>query len=256
MKKPLFIAHRAGGKGVYENKIETIKRILKNSLVDAVEVDVRKTKDGVLVLNHNRGVNLNGKRFWVDKVSYDQIKHLGIPTLEEVLCLFKDGKKILNLDIKEKNIIGDIIKLLKKNNYSQKIYFDSPHLETLFAIQEEMPNGEYFLSTSPDDSRDFGERRIIRIIALLLSILLSRLAIFILKKKLRRIKLDGISLFYRWATASFIKDLHDFGFKVFVWGTDDKKTIEKLLNLGIDGVKAKEITVFEKLSSKTARFPR
>lgn len=247
MKKPLFIAHRAGGMGLYENKIETIKKTLKNDLVDIIEVDVRKTKDKVLVLCHSRGININGKKFWIDKVLYNEIKHLGIPTLEEILVLFKSSKKILNLDIKEKNIIGDITKLLKKNNYFKKIYFDSHDLETLFELQEEMPNGEYFLSSNLEDSRDFSEKRFVRIILIFLSILLSRLAIFILKRKIKKIKLDGVSLFYRFANKDFIDDLKDFGFKVFIWGTDKEMDICRLLTFNIDGIKTQNLKILQKL---------
>lgn len=241
MKKVLLIAHRGGRSGVYENKIETIKRALKNDSVDIVEVDVRKTKDNVLVLNHNRGVDINGKRFWIDKTLYDEIKHLGIPTLEEILVLFKNSQKILNLDIKEKNITEDIVSLLKKNNYFKKIYFDSPHLETLFELQEEVVNGEYFLSSNLEDSQDFSEKRFIRIILIFLSILLSRLAIFILKRKIKKVKLDGVSLFYRFVGEDFIDDLKDFGFKVFVWGTDKERDIRRLLTFNIDGIKTKDL---------------
>jgi len=246
VKKPLFIAHRGGGVGIYENKIETIKRALRNDLIDVLEVDIRKTKDNVLVLCHSRGININGKKFWIDKIPYSEIKHLGIPTLEEILVLFKSSKKILNLDIKEKNIVKEITKLLKKSDYFKKIYFDSTDLETLFELQEEIPNGEYFLSSNVEDSRDFSEKRFVRIILIFLSILLSRLAIFILKRKIRKVKLDGISLFYRFASKDFIDDLKDFGFKVFVWGTDKETDIHRQLTFKIDGIKTQNLRIFQK----------
>lgn len=248
MKKILFIAHRGGGEGILENRIETIKKVLKNNLIDAIEVDIRQTKDKVLVLSHSRGIDINGKKVWIDKIYYNEIKHLGIPTLEEVLVLFKKSNKILNLDIKDKNSTKQIIKVIKKNNYRKKIYFDSPNLETLFEIQEELPNGEYFLSSSSEDSRDFAEKRVVRMIALTLSTLLSRFIIFLLKKKLRKVKLNGVSLFYRWVNKKFVDDLHEFGFKVFVWGTDNERIIRRLLKMGVEGIKTRKIEIFPKLS--------
>lgn len=248
MKKVLFIAHRGGGEGILENRIGTIKKALKSNIIDAIEVDIRQTRDKFLVLSHNRGIDINGKKFWIDKISYAEIKHLGIPTLEEVLVLFKKSNKILNLDIKDKNSVREIIKVIKKNNYIKKIYFDSPNLETLFEIQEELPNGEYFLSSSSEDSRDFAEKRFIRIIALILSTLLSRFVIFLLKKKLRKVKLNGVSLFYRWVNKKFVNDLHEFGFKVFVWGTDNERIIRRLLKMGVDGIKTRKTEIFKKLA--------
>lgn len=246
MKKVLIFAHRGGGKGLFENRLETIKKSLKNTQIDGIELDVRKTKDNILVLHHNRGVDINGKNYWIDKVLYKEIRHLNIPTLEEVLPLFnkKNNQKILNLDIKEKNIAKEIVLILKKNRYTKKIYFDSPYLETLFQIQEQMTNGQYFISSSLEDSRDFSEKRLIRIILILLSILFSRIAIFFLKKKIKKIKLDGVSIYYRFASKDFIKDLKDFGFKVFIWGTEKHSEIKKFIKLGVDGIKISKIKTF------------
>lgn len=242
-KKVLFFAHRGGGKGVFENRLETIKKSLKNNFFDGIEVDVRRTRDGVLVLHHNRGINIQGKFRWIDQVNYREIKHLGIPTLEEVILLFKKNgiDKILNIDLKEKNIDKEVVFLLKKYDYRKKIYFDCFHLETLFRIQEEIENGSYFLSSSLEDSRDISEKRLIKILLILLSILFSRLAIFFLKKKVKKVKLDGISIYYRFMNKDLIKDLKDFGFKVFAWGTDKSSEIKKLMKIGIDGIKTSKI---------------
>lgn len=251
MKKILYIAHRGGGSGVFENKIETIKNTLKNELIDALEVDIRKTKDDIIVLSHDRGVKLNGKNIWIDEVNYSQIKHLGIAALEEILPLFKNSNKILDLDIKDKNTVSCIVKTLKKNNYSKKIFFSSFDLSTLFQIQEEFSNGQYFLSSSIKDSRDFFQKRIFRIIMVFCLILLSRVAIFILKKRFKKIKLDGISLFYRFAAEDFISDLKAFGFKVFIWGTDKEKEIKKMLGRNIDGIKTKDVKIFNKITASS-----
>lgn len=246
MGRFLVIAHRGGKGGIFENRIETIKKVLNNNSVDGVEVDVRKTRDNVLVLAHNRSVDINGKKFWIDKLPYRKIKHLGIPTLEEVLILFEKSNKILNIDIKQKDIAEDLAKLIKKSKYSKKIYFDSPDIETLFELQEKIPNGEYFLTSGLEDSRDFNQKRFLRIILIFLSILLSRLAIFILKRKIRRVRLNGISLFYRFTSQDFIADLKDFGFKVFIWGTDRESDIRRLIRFGVDGVKTKNLKIFKK----------
>lgn len=242
------IAHRGGGAGLHENKIETIKKTLKNKAVDAIEVDVRKTKDNVVVLSHHRGLKINGQTVWIDNVNFTSIKHLGVTTLEEILPLFKQSDKILDIDIKEKTAASEVARVLKKHRFISQVYFSSVDLSALFDIQEEFPNGQYFLSSSIKDSRDFFHRRIIRILLVLTAILLSRLAVFILKKRVKKIKIDGISLFYRFATKEFIHDLKTFGFKVFVWGSDKERDVQKALTLQADGVKTKDVSLFQKLS--------
>lgn len=241
------IAHRGGGSGVHENKIKTIQRSLDNEVIDAVEVDVRKTKDNVLVLSHDRGVRTHGHIVWIDEVDFSQIKNLGIATLDEVLPLFKNNSKLLDVDIKEKESVHEIIRLFKKHSYFKRVYFSSFDMATLFEIQEEIPYGQYFLSSSMRDSQDFYRRRIIRVFLVFVSILFSRLAIMILKKKFRKIKLDGISLFYRFATKEFVSDLKAFGFKVFIWGTDKEKELKKITAISIDGIKTKNTGLFKNI---------
>ena len=77
----------------------------------------------------------------------------------------------------------------------------------------------------------------------------ARFAVFFLKRKYKKIKLDGISLFYRFASRGFIDYLKHFGLKVLVWGTDKEKDIKKMTHFNIDGIKLKNITLFKKLRS-------
>lgn len=125
----ICIAHRGGGSGVHENKIETIKRSLSDDVIDAIEVDVRKTKDNILVLSHDRGVKTHGHTVWIDNVTFSDIKHLGVVSLAEVLPFFKASKKILDIDIKDKRCVSEIIRLFKKHRYFKRVYFSSYDLK-------------------------------------------------------------------------------------------------------------------------------
>lgn len=247
MSNILRIAHRGGGSGMYENKIETIKNSLRDDAVDAIEIDVRVTRDHVLVVSHDRGMRANGQKVWIDQVHFSDIVHLGVVSLEELLPVFLKSTKALDIDIKDKKCVGPLIHLFKKYPVSTRVYFSSFDLATLFAIQEEIPHGQFFLSSSIKDSRDFCRRRIIRIFLVLCSILFSRLAIMLLKKRYRKIKLDGISLFYRFTSRAFVRDLKAFGFRVFVWGSDKEKDLAKMITLPIDGIKTKRVALLRKI---------
>lgn len=250
MKKVMFIAHRAGGRGIHENRIETIKNAIKNKNVDAIEIDIRKTKDNILVIHHDRGAYINGKRLWIDKVKYKQIKHLGIPTFDEAFELTQKNNKILNIDVKDEACIIPLRNFFKNKKPKVKIFFDCYNLNVLLRLQEEIPFGEYNLSLNPKDSFDFSRRFIIRVLAILTSIFFSQVIIYILKKRARKMKLNGVSIFYRFARKGFIKDLKTFGFKVYVWGSDRESDIRKVMNLDIDGIKTRDIKIFDKLYLK------
>ena len=244
MKNILFFAHRGGGHGIYENRLATIKKTLQNPRVDAVEVDIRLTKDGVLVVHHDRGVYINGKRFWIDKLKYNEIKHFDIPTFVEVLRLFKGSGKAINIDIKDERCANSLAVIIKRNNFKVPMYIDCFNLETLLELQEYIPEAVYCLSHNPKDSFDFNRRFVFRILTLLITIFFTQFVVYFLKKKFRRVTIDGISVHAKFATVGFVNDLKAFGFKIFVYGVDSKQEFYRTSKLNIDGIKTEQPSVF------------
>jgi len=102
--KPLIMFH--GRSAVYgrPNSVESITGALKHS-VDIIELDVRKSSDGVLYCYHGSWFARLLKYF-----SFGFIKNnLKIDTLEEVLKIITT-KKIIFLDIKDKRITAADLK--------------------------------------------------------------------------------------------------------------------------------------------------
>lgn len=103
------VAHRGDWRNAPENSLKAIQNCIDLG-VDMVEIDIRKTKDGALVLMHDESVDrtTNGTGR-VENLSLNELKklrlknHQGkitnhtIPTLEEALQLCKD-KIWVNLD--------------------------------------------------------------------------------------------------------------------------------------------------------------
>lgn len=109
--KVMVVAHRGAHTVFPENSVPAIQEALEIG-VDLVEIDIRHTKDSVLVLMHDKTLDrtTNGEGL-VENYSLSDIKKLklrntdgslseiGIPTLEEVLTIFED-KISFDLDIK------------------------------------------------------------------------------------------------------------------------------------------------------------
>ena len=105
----LVASHRGDWRNFPENSLEGIDNAIKMG-VDIVEIDLQRTRDGVLILMHDATLNrtTTGKGRIAD-VDYDSIAHLRlrngcaiathhrVPTLEQVLLLAK-GRVMLNLD--------------------------------------------------------------------------------------------------------------------------------------------------------------
>lgn len=105
----MVIAHRGDWRNAPENSLQAIKNCIEMK-VDIVEIDIRETKDGHLVLMHDETLNrtTNGKGLVKDWTLEDLKKlrlldglgletHHTIPTLEEALIISKD-KILINLD--------------------------------------------------------------------------------------------------------------------------------------------------------------
>ena len=109
------VAHRACWQNAPENTLLAIENCIKSG-VDIIEIDVRRTKDGHLVLLHDKTLDrttngsgrLNSHTLADVKAlnvvsNNEEVTSLKIPTLDEVLD-FTRGKLILNLDIKDDDV--------------------------------------------------------------------------------------------------------------------------------------------------------
>lgn len=108
-KEVIVVAHRGDWRNAPENSLQAIKNCIDMG-VDMVEIDIRETKDGHLVLMHDETVDrtTNGKGY-VKKMTLEELKTLRlidglgvetthqIPTLEEALLVAKDAI-LVNLD--------------------------------------------------------------------------------------------------------------------------------------------------------------
>ncbi|MGV3764091.1 glycerophosphodiester phosphodiesterase family protein [Parapedobacter sp.] len=119
----MVVAHRGDWHGAPENSIAAMEKAMDLG-VDMVEVDVRQTKDGVLVLMHDKTLDrtTNGAGL-VANHTLEEIKklrlknHKGkltkhrIPTLEEAMR-FAKGKVLVNIDKGDGYFeeIGEILK--------------------------------------------------------------------------------------------------------------------------------------------------
>ena len=127
----IVVAHRGDWRNAPENSLQAIQNCIDMG-VDMVEIDVRETKDGKLVLMHDSSINrtTNGsglvKDWTLDSLKTLDLKDgLGvvtthkIPTLEEALLVCK-GKILVNLD-KSYDIFDKSFEIAKKTGTLKQI---------------------------------------------------------------------------------------------------------------------------------------
>ena len=152
-----IFAHR-GLSGFYpENTMLAFKKCLDLDIY-GIELDVQKSKDNHLVVIHDEKVDrtFNGSGY-VKDMTLDELKSLNssfknyeenidckVPTLREVLLLFKPTNFVINIEIKNnkvkyKNIEEDVVNLVKELNMEKRVLISSFRMKTLKKLKKICP---------------------------------------------------------------------------------------------------------------------
>ena len=125
-----FIAHRGNNSGTCENKFECLKTIINYDYIYGIEIDVRNSRDNVLVLNHNSFIKKNHNIYFISKTDS---KDLNLTTLEYLLNNINTDKIII-LDIKDNIDINKFYKFIKKYKYLN-IYICSFNYDFVYTLK-------------------------------------------------------------------------------------------------------------------------
>jgi len=210
----LKIGHRGARAYEPENTLSSFQRAIELG-VDAVELDVRKTRDNELVVIHNADVNktTNG-RGAVNELTLDEIKRFvtdkgeKIPTLEEVLDSVGRRVKIL-VELKETGIEEPVIDLIRKKGLIDNVILISFHEDALSKVRE--LNGEvatgliYVRHKNPIQAA-------------------------------LDLKAEYLLPLYRFTHSANIKKAHEKGLKVIVWTINTEEEVAEFRKKGVDGI--------------------
>ena len=144
-----IIGHR-GAKGLaLENTVESIKAALKLPIY-AVEVDVRRTADGQLVVVHDHHTGHISKRtLLVQNSTLKEIREIAlhndeqVPTLEEVFRLI-GAKKPIMVDIKSGGMADELVRLLRAHP-KVKAFLSGRQYDTLKKIHDAHPSTPFLI---------------------------------------------------------------------------------------------------------------
>lgn len=129
----MFIAHRGNnGMGFRENSVSAFLNCFNTSYIDGVEMDVRLSGDGVLVVSH--GDLCDGKF-----ISHSKYSELSIDSLDYVLSCLNNKKKII-IDVKgnDLGIVDRLYSVLVKFDY--QFYICSFNYDIVSLFKEKYSN--------------------------------------------------------------------------------------------------------------------
>ncbi|WP_417884973.1 glycerophosphodiester phosphodiesterase [Zunongwangia sp.] len=214
MTKPLKIGHRGAKGHIPENTLASIKRAL-NLKVDMIELDVHLCKTGELIVIHDEELEstTNGTGYVAAKTlkqlkSYKTEGGYEIPTLDEVFLLV-ENQAILNIELKAVGTAEALMPYLKKYSKSKVLVssFIFDELMTMRGLSIDVPLA---VLTEDDLSMAFLQAR--------------------------HLKAAAVHPYHKLVGPDFIRDAHRNNFKVNVWTVNKKQSIEKMKQLGVDGI--------------------
>ncbi|MFX0080163.1 MAG: glycerophosphodiester phosphodiesterase [Candidatus Hodarchaeota archaeon] len=144
----LFIGHRGTSVSYDENTILAFKKAIEYG-ADCIELDVRKTKDEKLIVIHDPTLKrtTNGMGL-VKELTHKEILNFRtkvnlsfIPLLSEVFNELK-GKTKFMIELKEKSLIDDIVKLIIENDLLEDCIISGKYLMDLLEFKKKFPQNK------------------------------------------------------------------------------------------------------------------
>lgn len=221
----LKIGHRGARAYKPENTIASFAYAIKLG-VNAIEFDVRKTKDDEIVVIHDADVDRvsNGKGL-VSELMLQQLKQLDlngekIPTLREALKFIdKKVDKIL-VELKEVGYEEKVLREVKKQKLMDRVIIVSFHEEALRNVRKLDKNIELGL-------------------------------IYVRHKHPIKTALElGVSYLlplYRFTHTTNIQKAHANGLKVIVWTINKSEEAREYVKKGVDGIASDKPDIFKQI---------
>jgi glycerophosphoryl diester phosphodiesterase len=216
-------AHRGGSIEAPENTIESFEYSIELGS-SYIETDVQLSSNGIPYIFHDDDLKrLFGKNIIFNSLHSDDIDELilfdkyKIPTLESTLQKFPDT--LFQIDVKTDEVVLPTMEVIKKTNSTDKVCIASFSSKRLKQVHKLYP--EICLSMGPFE---------------VMKLLLASFGLYRNKVPGNCLQIPIYQYGIKLVTKRFINYIHSIGLKIHVWTINDEDTMQKLIDLGVDGI--------------------
>lgn len=234
---PLAFAHRGGAAEGAENSAEAFERAVRLGYT-YLETDAHATADGVLLAFHDHTLDrVTDRRGRISELPYRAVRQARIggvheiPLLEDLLGSWPEIR--FNIDVKEAAAIAPLAEAVRRTGAHDRICLTSFSDERLALARAALgdrvcsalgPRGVAALRAAATTS-GYGR-------------LLARLSRAGVPCAQVPVGFRGL----RVTTRRLVRTAHAIGMQVHVWTINDRDRMERLLDLGVDGIMTDDIT--------------
>lgn len=233
------ISHRGANIYAPQNTLAAFRKSIEIG-VDGFETDVHITKDNVPVICHNYTIDDTSdgegsiSQFTLQQLkerdfgSYFSPRYKGekMPTVDEFLSLVETADfSVLDIELKspkeesETSIVSETIRLVKEHGLFDKLLISSFDHKLLMQAKEIDSGCKTGYLYSPDRSIFYREHLYSRYVEFALSI-----------------GADALHPHYMYVDKKYVYRAHEAGLMVNPWTVDSVKSIEKMIDSGVDGI--------------------
>ncbi|MER5763967.1 glycerophosphodiester phosphodiesterase [Streptomyces sp. NPDC002082] len=223
------VGHRGDPYRVRENTLPSIRSAFERG-ADAVEIDVRMTRDGVPVLLHDEDLQrLWGHDVRLEDVTAPQLKELtdgGIPTLRDALMAAGAGRIMVDLPGATAETVRTVVGQVRECGARDRTYYCAGPA-TMLAVRAADPGAEIALTWTT-------------------------------LAPPRRVLIDAVAptwLNYRFGLVGpeLVDALHRDGLLVSAWTPDTKRAMRALIRAGVDSVTTNRVDALGAVRAELGR---
>jgi len=207
------IGHRGAGGEAPENTLKSFDEAIKSNVINAIELDVRRTKDKKLIVMHDEKLKrLAGIDKYVGELTLKEIKEIiidgeQIPTLKEALDFIDHKVKYILIEIKEPGYEEEVLKEAKPvKDIAIIVSFHEDALRRVRELDDKIKTGFIYVN----------ERRPI--------------------EKALEFKAQYLLPLYRFTHTENVEKAHENELKVIVWTINTREEAIEYAKKGVDGI--------------------
>ncbi|MEU6659872.1 glycerophosphodiester phosphodiesterase [Streptomyces sp. NPDC046821] len=223
MRTVTAVAHRGDPYRVRENTLPSLRSALERG-ADAVEIDVHVTRDGVPVLLHDATL----KRLWdhdrpLSALTADEVREItagGVPTLAEALAVLAETRVMVDLPGADARTVRAVLGVIRDSGADDRAYYCAG-AQAMLAVRAEDPAAEIALTWT--------------------TLAPPRPAL------LEAIRPTWLNYRFPLVTRDLAERVHYQGLLVSAWTPDTRKSMRRLLDIGVDSITTNRVDVLNGL---------
>ena len=219
MRTVSVVAHRGDPYRVRENTLPSLRSAIERG-ADAVEIDVRLTRDGVPVLLHDDSL----KRLWghdrpLARLTHAEVAELtggGVPTLRDALLATGAHRLMIDLPGATEESVRTVVGTVREHGAGERVYYCAG-ATTMLAVRAADPSAEIAMTWTTSAP--------------------PRPAL------LEAVRPRWLNYRFGLLGADLTDRVHKDGMLVSAWTVDTRRSMRRLIGYGVDAITTNRVDV-------------